>query len=713
MRIQHRSATRRGLIGAALLACGFLAAPAHALRPMIFVHGGSGSGAQFESQAMRFASNGYPPDWIRVHEYDSLFGLAPQSEVIAALDVLVDQVIAETGTDKVDLLGHSLGTVVSQGYLGVAERAAKIAHYVNIDGAPAAAPPGGVPTLGIWGAGNQSRAIVGGENAYFPNQTHVQVATSAESFVAQYEFLNDASPATTAITPEVRVQLAGRAVIFPQNVGVDDATLEIYEVDGATGARLRPGPDATYPLSSPEGAFGPFEAIGGRHYEFVILRDDARPHHFYPQPVVRSDHLIRLLTVDADIFPGNIIQANAEESDGAAGFVLTRYREFWGDQGPNNDVLLLNGLNIISPTNSPLSKRVNAMFVGDRGLDGMNDLVTPDPFYFGLPFITAMDVFMPAAIPPNGVIELRNTSREGFSAAINVPNWATSENVTSIVLHAHDQPSALEIPAGEDELECETATSKALAKFVKAKGKCVEKCLKGRRKGGGPYDDCRAPYGGETAACIADPEKGAEAKAREKIAKRCADACPACYATGGNCPEGAAFVAATEEHVDDLGPLIHCLEAEGATPDKAQAKCEDGVAKHLIKFTGAKAKCYDKCVAREFKGKLPAGSCTAGDPADADTRACIQKAETKAAEKIDEDCGKPGAKPACHGDRDGATWAAVVENLIDAQAPFVYCASATTTTTITIAPTTSSTTTTLPYGSPTGAFTGGPGSVLD
>lgn len=28
--------------------------------PVIFVHGGAGSGAQFESQKMRFTSNGYP-----------------------------------------------------------------------------------------------------------------------------------------------------------------------------------------------------------------------------------------------------------------------------------------------------------------------------------------------------------------------------------------------------------------------------------------------------------------------------------------------------------------------------------------------------------------------------------------------------------------------------------------------------------------------------
>jgi triacylglycerol esterase/lipase EstA (alpha/beta hydrolase family) len=43
-------------------------------RPVIFVHGGSGSGAQFDTQALRLTSNGYPADRIAVHEYDSTFG---------------------------------------------------------------------------------------------------------------------------------------------------------------------------------------------------------------------------------------------------------------------------------------------------------------------------------------------------------------------------------------------------------------------------------------------------------------------------------------------------------------------------------------------------------------------------------------------------------------------------------------------------------------
>ena len=463
----------------------------------------------------------------------------------------------------------------------------------------------------------------------------MQVATSAESFAAQYEFLNDAPPATTSILPEVRVQLGGRAVIFPQSIGVDDATLEIFEVDGATGARLHAAPAASFSLSSPSGAFGPFEAIGGRHYEFVILRDDARPHHFYSRPLVRSDQLIRLLTDDADIQPGAAIQANAEMSDGASGFVLTRYREFWGDQGANSDVLLVNGFDIISPANSPIGKRVNAMFVGDDNVDGINNPVTPDPFYFALPFITAMDYFMLAAIPPSGAIHLENISREGFTAELNVPNWATSQNVTSIALQAHHQATALQTPASKDELKCEAGTSKALAKFVRTKGKCVQTCLTRARNDGGPYDACRAPYGGDTATCITDPKKGAETKARTSIGKACAKACPACYASGGNCPAGAGFVAVTEDHVDDAGPLIHGVEAAGATPTKAEGKCEDGVAKSLIKFTGAKAKCYDTCVDRQFKRKIPSGSCTAGDPSDADTRECVAKAESKAGESID------------------------------------------------------------------------------
>ena len=129
------------------------------IHPMIFVHGSTGSGAQFASQKMRFTENGYPDDYVRVFEYDSTFSVESQADVQARLDSFIAEVKRETGRKRVDLLGHSLGTFVSQTYLTSSPaHAANVAHYVNIDGAQAASPPGGVPTLAIWaGTGTPGR----------------------------------------------------------------------------------------------------------------------------------------------------------------------------------------------------------------------------------------------------------------------------------------------------------------------------------------------------------------------------------------------------------------------------------------------------------------------------------------------------------------------------------------------------------------------------
>ncbi len=89
-----------------------------ARRPVIFVHGFVGSGGQFETQAMRFTSNGYRSSLIAVEEYDSLFTSTTTADVWNDLDALIARLLAKSHADKVDLVGHSLGTAISQGYLG-------------------------------------------------------------------------------------------------------------------------------------------------------------------------------------------------------------------------------------------------------------------------------------------------------------------------------------------------------------------------------------------------------------------------------------------------------------------------------------------------------------------------------------------------------------------------------------------------------------------
>ena len=152
-----RSRKALGRIGSAVVAAALLlgasVAPCSAEfdgNPVIFVHGGFGSAGQFESQAMRFSSNGYPDSHLAALEYDSLFGLQSMDDVLSGLDDLIAELQASTGAAQVDLMGHSLGTAVSQMYLSTPARAASVAHYVNIDGGEADAPPGGVETLAIW-----------------------------------------------------------------------------------------------------------------------------------------------------------------------------------------------------------------------------------------------------------------------------------------------------------------------------------------------------------------------------------------------------------------------------------------------------------------------------------------------------------------------------------------------------------------------------------
>ena len=153
-----------------------------------------------------------------------------------------------------------------------------------------------------WPSGVRARCrerSAGAKNVYFPEQTHTEVVTSAESFSVVHEFLTGSPPVTTDVEAEPGpVSLAGRAVYFPQNTGAEGIRLKVYEVDPATGKRLSRQWLYTKLLDE-TGTFGPFDAHGDASYEFELVRPnspDSRIAHFYPQPFLRSDHLIRLLT---------------------------------------------------------------------------------------------------------------------------------------------------------------------------------------------------------------------------------------------------------------------------------------------------------------------------------------------------------------------------------------------------------------------------------
>jgi pimeloyl-ACP methyl ester carboxylesterase len=389
--------------------------------PVLFVHGIEGSGAQFESQALRFASNGYPRRWIDEVDYNSTRAVADKSEVDQQIDDAIAALKQRTGKSRVDVVAHSLGTSVMYDYLTngamAAQRRANVGHYINVDGQD---QNPGVPTLAVWaGRGTPGRHMDGAQNVTIPNQTHVQTCTSSESFLAYYRFLTGQRPAHDIVRQNGAIQVAGRALNFPQNSGLSGATVQIWPLH-ADGTRSSAAPAHTIAItdgSTGGGDWGPVTIQSGKRYEFTLLRPGLPTLHIYYEPFVRSDYTVRLLASPA-------VETYAGYRPGSMSAVNIRYKELWGDQPGQNDRLLVDGVNICNATLCPISKQVNAFFAFDRNRDGQTDLSSSDPVLGNLPFIQGADVYVPSSPAATGTATWQLDSRGGGPVrTLKVPNW--------------------------------------------------------------------------------------------------------------------------------------------------------------------------------------------------------------------------------------------------------------------------------------------------
>ena len=411
------------LAGAVLLLSGASGASAASFKqnPILFVHGIEGSGAQFESQKMRFMSNGYPESWIDEVDYNSTRAVGDKSEVDQQIDDAIAALQERTGRPRVDVVAHSLGTSVMYDYLTngemAAQRRANIGRYINVDGQN---QNPGVPTLAVWaGRGTPGRNMDGAQNVTIPNQTHVQTCTSAQSFVQYYQFLTRRRPRYDIRPQRGQIQVAGKALNFPENSGASGATVQIWPLNDK-GQRTSTAPLASIAItdaSTGGGAWGPVTVQAGKRYEFALVSPALPTLHIYYEPFVRSDFTLRLLQSAA-------IEQYVGGRPGSAAGVEIRYKELWGDQGAESDQLLIDGTNVCTPGLCPISKQVNAFFAFDRNRDGQTDLSSPDPVLSELPFITGADVYMRASAPPDDTISFQLISRgTGPTRTLDIPNW--------------------------------------------------------------------------------------------------------------------------------------------------------------------------------------------------------------------------------------------------------------------------------------------------
>ncbi|MEM0315622.1 MAG: alpha/beta fold hydrolase [Archaeoglobaceae archaeon] len=420
--------------------------------PVIFVHGGAGSGAQFESQAMRFTSNGYPVECLMVFEYNSSaysVSSAYQAQVHARLSQLVNQTNESLG--KPVLIGHSLGTRVVYNYtLFYPDYVDKVAKIILVDGI-ANVPAPNVPTLAIFGRPTALRPpdanITGATNVYIQNQTHVEVMTSPESFVEMYKFITGKEPMTKYILPEKGpITLAGRIVYFPSNDGLETGILNIYELR-EDGFRISDTPIATLQITDGNWTFS--NAKPGVRYEFEFVRANNLTMHFYREPFLRSDYWIRFLVSP----PGGIAEY-ASRSDQHTNLLIIRYKEILTGYDSLYvkavDDLKINDFSVCDPRICNVNKSLNGptgIWIFDNNLDKQHELYPPNATYHAQPFQTGIDYYIPAGAPDQS-INVTIFARGGGVQTIKVPNWKSSEHRVILQFNDYVQTFQLLSPYG-------------------------------------------------------------------------------------------------------------------------------------------------------------------------------------------------------------------------------------------------------------------------
>lgn len=106
-----RTAILASVALASVLACGQAAAQTE---PIVFVHGYSGSSSNWSTMISRFTASGYPSNKLYGFNYSSL--LVSDTASGAQLASYVSTVRARHGGEKVSIVAHSNGGLVSRAY---------------------------------------------------------------------------------------------------------------------------------------------------------------------------------------------------------------------------------------------------------------------------------------------------------------------------------------------------------------------------------------------------------------------------------------------------------------------------------------------------------------------------------------------------------------------------------------------------------------------
>jgi pimeloyl-ACP methyl ester carboxylesterase len=390
--------------------------------PVVMVHGFLASGDTWTKFHQLFTSNGYKRLELYAFDWNSL---AQGANVSPQLDAFIDNILAQTGAAQVRLMGHSAGGGVCYNYLSDPVRAAKVDGYVHIASsaqASPAGPDGSEPTLNLWSTTDEiasSGDIPGATNAQIPDKDHYQVATSAASFAAIWQFFHATPPATLDIVPQgPLVCIEGKALYFGENTPLLNAKVEIWEVNPTNGARVGSAPDFTF-FSDAAGRWGPENVKANTTFEFVVTpaNPSQRPVHYFREPIRRLNSLVYLRTIPPPPSLAGLLLAGLPNSPNQ-----TVLNFFSASQAVVNgrDTLSIAGSLLSTPQYAPPSKTAITYFLYDDG-DSQTEL-SPVGLFGSFPFLNGVDMYFPTAPPGSIPLTLNNRT-------LHVRNLPSSQGV--------------------------------------------------------------------------------------------------------------------------------------------------------------------------------------------------------------------------------------------------------------------------------------------
>ncbi len=393
--------------------------------PIMMAHGFLASGDTWNPHVQRFSSRGWCTDRIRAFDWNTLPG-APSA--VPALDAAIDALLADTGADKVVLIGHSMGGGLGYDYLADDANAAKVDRYIHVGSNTHPGPAhADVPMLNLWSVSDlvveDKGDIEGATNVMLESDDHYEVATSDASFAAIYEFVAGEAPSATSITPQDCPVLRGKAIRLGENDPLSGGTVEVFRLDPDTAER-QGDPVGTFTIAE-DGGWGPQIVDPTGAYEFFVRTgvDDDRPVHYYFEPFTRSSELVYLRALPTPgSTAGALLSAIPYTDENAVAVLFSQRRAIISGR----DELTLDGdIDLATEALASADQTLLALFLYDADENGKTDQ-TKAELFGALPFLNGVDVFLPA----NTAIEVGWNGR-----TVRARAWpAESEGALVIVL---------------------------------------------------------------------------------------------------------------------------------------------------------------------------------------------------------------------------------------------------------------------------------------